>query len=99
MKKNYTCPINLNTLVICLNTLVCRSPCENCTTVDACDEKCRLCNQCKLHTGYTEQIKHFNSCVEDICYSHPRGYLCSNCHYNKCDQWENTYPGMIGKKP
>ena len=45
------------------------------------------------------QIKGCNSCLEEICDFHPRGHLCSNRHYDKCDQWENTYPGMIGKNP
>ena len=63
------------------------------------DEKCRLCNPCKLHRGYAVQIKGCNSCLEEVCDSHPRGHLCSNCHYDKCKQWESTYPGMIGKNP
>ena len=28
---------------------------------------------------------------------HPREYLCSNCHYDKCDPWKYTHPSMIGK--
>ena len=45
------------------------------------------------------QIKECNFCLENVCDSHTRGFLCSNCHYNKFNQWEDTYPGMIGKKP
>ena len=43
------------------------------------------------------QIKDCNSCLEEVCDSHVRGFLCTNFHYYKCDQWENTYPGIIGK--
>ena len=75
------------------------SSCENCTFADDYNEKCKLCNPCKLHRGYAVQIKDCNSCLEEICDSHNRGFLCSNCHYDKCDQWENTYPGMIAKNP
>ena len=52
------------------------------------------------------------SCMEDMqCKSkivspilkrfktHIRGFLCSNCNYSKCDQWENTYIGLIRKNP
>jgi hypothetical protein len=67
--------------------------------IDEYDENCRLCNLRKLHRGYAVQIKGCNSCLEEICDSHPSGHLCSNCHYDKCSQWENTYPGMIGKNP
>ena len=73
--------------------------CENCTIIDDYSEKCKLCNPCKLHSCYAVQIKGCNSCLEEVCDSHPRGHLCSNCHYDKCDQWENTYPAMIGKNP
>ena len=86
----YICPL-------CLYTLGSWSSCENCTTVSEYDEKCRLCNPCKLHRGYAIKIKDCNSCLEEVCDSHVRGFLCSNCHYDKCNQWENTYPGMIRK--
>ena len=59
------------------------------------NEKCRIGNPCKFHRGYTVQIKDCNSCLEDVCNSHTKGFLCPNGH--KCDQWENTYPGMIVK--
>ena len=88
-----------HTCSLCLYTLGSWSSCENCTTVDDYNEKCRLCNPCKLHKGYAVQIKDCNTCLEETCDSHPNGYLCSNCHFDKCDQWENTYPGMIGKNP
>ena len=73
------------------------SSCENCTMADDYNKKCRLYNPCKLHRGYAVQIEDCNSCLEDVFDSHNRGFPCSNCHYDKCDQWENTYPGMIVK--
>ena len=48
-----------------------------------------------LRVGNAMQIIDFNSCLKDICDSHTRYYLYFNCHYDKCDQGENTYPGMI----
>ena len=49
--------------------------------------------------GYAVQIKDCNSCLEDVYDSHTRGFLSTNCHYCKYDQWENTYPVMIAKNP
>ena len=86
-----------NTCPICICKLGSWSFWENCTNVDEYDEKCRLCNPCKLHRGYAIKIKDCNSCIEEIYDSHTRGFPCFNCHYDKCDQVENTYPGMIGK--
>ena len=31
--------------------------------------------------------------------THTRGFLCSDCHYDKCDQWKNTNPSLIAKNP
>ena len=45
------------------------------------------------------QIKGCNSYIEDDCDSHARDFLCSNCHYDKCDQWENIYTSMIANNP
>jgi hypothetical protein len=65
--------------------------------IDENGEKSRLCIPCKLYRGYAVQIKGCNFYLEGE--SHPKGHLCSNCHYDKCNQWENTYPGLIGKNP
>ena len=67
----YICPL-------CMYTLGSWNQCENCTITDDYSEKCKLCNPCKLHRGYAVQIKRCNSCLEEICDSHSRGYLCSN---------------------
>ena len=50
------------------------------------------------------------NCIEDMQYklnivypvlkgfvTHTRGLLCSNFDYDKCVQWEDTCPVMIGK--
>ena len=58
-----------------------------------------ISNPYKLHTEYAVQIEDCNSCIEEMCDSHTRGFLCSKTYYDKCDQWENTHPGMIGKNP
>ena len=87
-----TCPL-------CMDTLGSWSSCESCIIVDVYDGKCRLYNPCKLHRWYAVQIKDYNLCLENICDFHTRVFLCSYYHYDKCDQWENTYFGMIGKKP
>ena len=52
-----------------------------------------------MQRGNAVQIKDYNPCLGEICDSSPRGVLCSNCHYDKCDRWENIYPGVIGKNP
>jgi len=44
------------------------------------------------------KIEDCNSCLEEIFDSHIISFLCSNFHYDKWDEWENTYPGMIAKK-
>jgi hypothetical protein len=82
-----------------MHTLGSWSSCKNCKMIDENDEKSILCNPCKLHRGYAVQIKGCNSWLEGVCDSHPTGHLRSNCHYDKCNQWENTYPGLIGKNP
>ena len=71
----------------------------NCTFVDDYNEKHRLCNPCKLRGGNIVQIQGCTSCFEEICDSHNSGFLGPNCHYDKYDQWENTYPGPIAKQP
>ena len=89
----------LYTCLLCMYTLGTWSLCENCTVVDEFDEKYGLCNPCKSRRGYIVQIKDCNSYLEEICAFYRRGFLFSNCLYDKCDQWENTYLGMIGKNP
>ena len=54
-------------------------------------------NPYKLHIRYAVKIKDCNSCLKAISDSHTRGFLCPICNYDKCDQWDNTYPGTIGK--
>ena len=46
--------------------------------------------QCKLKT-VIPVLKRF--------VTHTRDFLCSNCHYDKYDQWKNTNPGMIAINP
>ena len=87
MKMFYMCPL-------CLYTLGSWSSFENCTIIDLCDETYRLCNPCKYHRGYSVQIKTV-ILVLKISVTHARSFLCFK--YDKCDQWENTYPDMIGK--
>ena len=48
--------------------------------------------QCKLKTIITD----LKICVTLTL--HTRGFLRSSCHYDKCDQWENTYSGVIENK-
>jgi len=73
--------------------------CESCTILDDIDGKCILSNLSKLLRGYALPIVDLNTCVEEVCVSKSRGFPCCNCHYDKWDQWENTYPDMIEKKP
>ena len=82
-----------------MHTLGSWSSYENLTIVDEYDEKCRLCNPFKFTRGYAVQIKYYNSCLEEIYDSDTRGYLCSNCHYDRFDKWEYTYPCMNRKYP
>ena len=70
-----------------MNTLGSSSSCENYKIVNEYDERRTLYNLCKLYRRYAVQIKDCNSCIEDICEFHTKGFLCSNCHYDKCDQW------------
>ena len=77
------------------------SSCENCTTIDDYNEKCRLSNPCKSHRGYAVQIKDFNSCLEDICDSSNFTIEVSYAPIVtmiKCHQMQNTYPGGIANK-
>ena len=89
--------IKFDTCPSCLYKLISWSSCENCTLVDDYNEKRRISNPCKLHRGYAVRIKAWNSCLEEICDSHTTGFLFSNCPYDKCNQWKNSYPAMIAK--
>ena len=104
LKILYRCPL-------CSYILSIWPFCENCAIIDDSNEKCRLFNPCKLHRGYAVQIKNYNSCLdavkiknynsclEDASESHTRSFLCSNCNYDKRDQWVITYPSLIEQKP
>ena len=90
---------NIYTFPLCLYTLSSWSSCENCTIIEDYNENCKLCNPYKFHRGYAVQIKACNSCLKDVFASDTRDFLCSDCHYGKCDQWENPYPGLIARSP
>ena len=74
----YMCPL-------CLYTLISWLSYENCIIINDYNEKCRLWNSCNLHRGYADQHKDFNFCLEDVCDSHTRGLIYSNCHYDQND--------------
>ena len=85
------------TCLLCLYTVGGWLSYENCSVVDDYNEMCRLCNPGRLHRGYALRIKDCVFCLEDVCYSRTIDFLCSNCLYDKYDQWENNYTGMTGK--
>ena len=89
-KMFYKCPL-------CLTTLNSSSSCDNCTIVDVGNKKNRLCNPSKLYRRYW-QLNPVILSLQEICDSLTRGFFYSNYHYDKCDQWENHYPGMVAKK-
>ena len=62
------------------------SSCKNCTIINDYKEKDRLCEPWKLQGGYAVQIKGCHFFLKGVCDSHTRGFLCSDCQYNKFDQ-------------
>ena len=71
------------------------SSCEKCTISDEYNEKCRLC----IRINCIENIKYKLKTLIPVLKTFVT-LILKDSHtaiVNKCDQWENTYPGMTEK--